>query len=96
MSAIAESGAKAVRVTADGVISALPCRLLGAVAVGGTVTLYDDASAATAGRQVTHDIGTSLVWFGTEGVACSRGVYADITSASSVIVYVAARSSNSQ
>ena len=61
-----------------------------------TLTLYDNASAASGTALAGISIGASPatgaltqgVWFGDRGVTCINGIYADITQATGTIKFI--------
>ena len=85
MSQASMQGAIPITVTADAVVSAVPCRLIGAVlhhTATTTLVLYDNASAASGTAAINMRCAANdqaEVFFGDEGINCANGVYADWT-----------------
>lgn len=80
-------GVDSIVLTADGVACAFPALLHAVICAGGTsVDIYDNASAATGTRKAHVHPNNPMCL--TSPIACSNGIYADITGAATVtIVY---------
>lgn len=92
-SAKAGQGATAVEVTADAVVYALPCRLVG-VTLNHTATttaiLYDNATTASGTKSAQIRCAANdqaELWFGDEGVEMANGIYADWTAGVMTVYY---------
>lgn len=93
MSSRSTQGAIAVEVTADAIVYAGACRLVG-VTLNHTATttaiLYDNATAASGNkvaqiRCAAND--QAELWFGDEGVDCLAGIFADWTAGVMTVYY---------